>query len=195
VPSVCSTSGAFGVSDVLNAATGTLKHFAQDSLALGKWPSPNIFSVVHQKIEGESGGRPVIEYHGPDISASDAPAASRVQYSWNLNSGRSVATILEEPMVDNRKKRGRPDRSRIDVNQAYELQYWKKMFGVSGQQLAAAVRRVGPRVKNVAAYLANKRRISGRGRPPAGKAYEQKANHPSESKKTSITRTSRFKAY
>jgi hypothetical protein len=98
-------------------------------------------------------------------------------------------------MVDNRKKRGRPDRSRIDVNQAYELQYWKKMFGVSGQQLAAAVRQVGPRVKNVAAYLADKGRISGRGRPPAGKAYEQKANNPSESKKRSVAKTSRVKAY
>lgn len=39
-------------------------------------------------------------------------------------------------MADNRKKRGRADRSRIDVNQAYELQYWKEMFGVSAQQLA-----------------------------------------------------------
>jgi hypothetical protein len=97
-------------------------------------------------------------------------------------------------MVDNRKKRGRPDRSRIDVNQAYELQYWKKMFGVSGQQLAAAVRQVGW-VKNVAAYLADKGRISGRGRPPAGKAYEQKANNPSESKKRSVAQTSRVKAY
>jgi hypothetical protein len=94
-------------------------------------------------------------------------------------------------MVDNRKKRGRPDRSRIDVNQAYELQYWKKMFGVSGQQLAAAVRQVGPRVKNVAAYLADKERISGRG----SKAYEQKANNPSESKKRSVAQTSRVKAY
>jgi Protein of unknown function (DUF3606) len=74
-------------------------------------------------------------------------------------------------MVDNTKKRGTPDRSKVDVNQAYELQYWKKMFGVSGQQLAAAVRRVGPKVKDVAA-LADKRRISGRRRPPSGKAYK-----------------------
>jgi uncharacterized protein DUF3606 len=77
-------------------------------------------------------------------------------------------------MVDNRKKRGRPDRSRIDVNQAYELQYWKKMFGVSGQQLAAAVRQVGPRVKNVAAYLADKGRISGRGDPRRVKLMSKK---------------------
>jgi hypothetical protein len=38
------------VFDVLNAAKSTLKHFAQDSFALVKSPSPNIFSVVHQKI-------------------------------------------------------------------------------------------------------------------------------------------------
>jgi hypothetical protein len=49
------------VFDVLNAATGTLKHFAQNSFAVGKWPSPNVFSVVHQKIEGESNGRRVVD--------------------------------------------------------------------------------------------------------------------------------------
>jgi hypothetical protein len=47
--------------DVLNAATGTLKHFAQNSFALGKRLSPNVFSVVHQKIEGESNGCSVID--------------------------------------------------------------------------------------------------------------------------------------
>src|SRR4029453_271068 len=96
-------------------------------------------------------------------------------------------------MVDNRKKRGRPDRNRIDVNQAYELQYWKKMFGVSGQQLAAAVRRVGPRGKNVAAYLGDKRGIWGGGGPP-GKDNEKKATPPSERKKTSAAQTSRVKS-
>jgi hypothetical protein len=52
---------AFGVFDVLNAATGTLNRRAEDSFALGKRLFPNVFSVVHQNIEGESGGRPVID--------------------------------------------------------------------------------------------------------------------------------------
>jgi hypothetical protein len=59
-------------------------------------------------------------------------------------------------MADNRKKRGKPDRNRINVNQAYEFQYWKEMFGVSARQLAEAVRQGGPTVKAVAAYLKEK---------------------------------------
>jgi hypothetical protein len=59
-------------------------------------------------------------------------------------------------MADNRKNRGKPDRNRINVNQAYELQYWKEMFGVSARQLAQAVREAGPTVKAVAAYLKEK---------------------------------------
>jgi hypothetical protein len=44
---------ALDVLNVLNAATGTLKHFAQDSFALGKRLSPNVFSVVHQNRRRE----------------------------------------------------------------------------------------------------------------------------------------------
>jgi Protein of unknown function (DUF3606) len=65
-------------------------------------------------------------------------------------------------MPDNRKKRGRADRNKIDVNQAYELQFWKEMFGVSAQQLTEAVREVGPSAKKVAAYLQDKTRTSQR---------------------------------
>ncbi|MCP3397129.1 DUF3606 domain-containing protein [Bradyrhizobium sp. CCGB20] len=35
------------------------------------------------------------------------------------------------------------DRSRINLNEDYEKEYWKKRFGVSGQALAGAVRAVG----------------------------------------------------
>jgi len=60
-------------------------------------------------------------------------------------------------MTDNKRNRGKADRSRINVNQAYELQYLKEMFGVSGRQLAAAVREVGPSVKKIAAHLKSKK--------------------------------------
>jgi hypothetical protein len=36
------------------------------------------------------------------------------------------------------------------------MEYWKKKFDVSGQQLAGAVRAVGSSVKKVAEYLRNK---------------------------------------
>jgi hypothetical protein len=63
-------------------------------------------------------------------------------------------------------KKKRADRSKIDINQAYELQYWKEMFGVSAQQLAEAVGEVGPTVKKVAAYLKDKTPKSRRRAPP-----------------------------
>jgi hypothetical protein len=47
-------------------------------------------------------------------------------------------------MADNLKKRGKPDRSRINVNERWEFDYWKEELGVSGQALGAAVRMVGP---------------------------------------------------
>jgi hypothetical protein len=84
-------------------------------------------------------------------------------------------------MADNRKKRGGTDRSRIDVNQAYELQYWKEMFGVSAQQLAEAVREAGPTVKKVAAYLKDK--------TPTSPRRKELRRTPKSS------RTSRYEAY
>jgi hypothetical protein len=52
-------------------------------------------------------------------------------------------------MADDKSKRGKPDRSRINVQEDYEFQYWTEELDVSGQQLAAAVRMVGPTVKDV----------------------------------------------
>jgi hypothetical protein len=59
-------------------------------------------------------------------------------------------------MADDRSKRGKPDRIRINIHEDYEKKYWKDQLGVSGQQLAAAVRKVGPMVKDVKAYLKDK---------------------------------------
>jgi hypothetical protein len=62
----------------------------------------------------------------------------------------------EKQMADNRKKRGQPDRSTINLNEDYEKEYWKKKFNVSGQALAGAVRAVGKSAKKVEAYLKDK---------------------------------------
>jgi hypothetical protein len=59
-------------------------------------------------------------------------------------------------MPDDKSKRGKPDRIRINVHEDYEKEYWKKELGVSGQQLAAAVKKAGPMVKDVKAYLKKK---------------------------------------
>jgi Protein of unknown function (DUF3606) len=56
-------------------------------------------------------------------------------------------------MADNLKKRGSPDSKTINMNEEWEKEYWKKKFGVSGQQLAGAVRAVGKSVAKVEKYL------------------------------------------
>lgn len=45
--------------------------------------------------------------------------------------------------MDNRDKRGQPDRSRINLHEDYEVKYWTKHLGVSREQLAKAVEKVG----------------------------------------------------
>ena len=59
-------------------------------------------------------------------------------------------------MADDKGKRDYRDRTRINTTERYEMDYWKKKFGVSGQQLAGAVRAVGPTVKKVEKYLKEK---------------------------------------
>jgi hypothetical protein len=63
----------------------------------------------------------------------------------------------EFPMPDNRSLRDYRDKKRINMNETYEVAYWKQRFGVSGQQLAGAVRAVGTSVKKVGEYLFQKR--------------------------------------
>ncbi|WP_194714415.1 DUF3606 domain-containing protein [Noviherbaspirillum soli] len=56
-------------------------------------------------------------------------------------------------MADNLKDRGPQDRSRVNVNEEWELQYWSKKFGVSAQQLKDAVKAVGPSADAVGKHL------------------------------------------
>jgi hypothetical protein len=56
-------------------------------------------------------------------------------------------------MPDDKSKTGKPDRDRINVNEPYELKDWANKFGVSQEELKAAVRLVGPMVTNVKRHL------------------------------------------
>jgi hypothetical protein len=65
-------------------------------------------------------------------------------------------------MADDKRTTGRPDRDRINIEEAYEVQYWSEKFGVSIEELAAAVKKVGPMASDVkrelkthSRYLAN----------------------------------------
>ena len=59
-------------------------------------------------------------------------------------------------MPDDKSKRGGQDRSRINMNERYEVEYWKKKFGVSEEELRAAVARVGSSAEAVERQLKKK---------------------------------------
>lgn len=56
-------------------------------------------------------------------------------------------------MADNLKDRGPQDRSRINVNESWELQYWTKELGVSEEQLRTAVETAGTSAEAVRKHL------------------------------------------
>lgn len=46
-------------------------------------------------------------------------------------------------MTDDKSKRGPQDRSKVNISEGYEVQYWSEKFGVTAEQLKAAVKEVG----------------------------------------------------
>ena len=56
-------------------------------------------------------------------------------------------------MADDLSKRGQPDCSRINVNEAHEMRYWTQTLGVTEAQLRSAVAAAGVEVKDVRTYL------------------------------------------
>ena len=56
-------------------------------------------------------------------------------------------------MADDKTKTGLQDRLRISTSEDYEVRDWAKEFGVTPEELKAAVERVGPMAKDVAAAL------------------------------------------
>ena len=56
-------------------------------------------------------------------------------------------------MADDKSKPGGQDRTRINVNEDYELRDWSKKFGVTADQLKAAVKAVGTNAQAVEAHL------------------------------------------
>lgn len=56
-------------------------------------------------------------------------------------------------MSDNLQKAGPQDRSRINVNERWELDYWTRELGVTDEQLREAVKAVGPSAQAVRSHL------------------------------------------
>jgi hypothetical protein len=57
-------------------------------------------------------------------------------------------------MADHPRKKGRPDRDRINIDEEYELRYWSEKLDISPEQIQSAVAKVGPMVKDVRDHLA-----------------------------------------
>ena len=59
----------------------------------------------------------------------------------------------ENTITDDRSNRGARDRSRINVNEDYELKYWADKWGMSVDELRSVVDQVGPMTEDVAAKI------------------------------------------
>ena len=56
-------------------------------------------------------------------------------------------------MSDDLKQTGKPDDSRINIEQIHEVKYWANRFGVSPDALRSAVQKAGSMVKDVRQQL------------------------------------------
>lgn len=56
-------------------------------------------------------------------------------------------------MSDNKQQTGGQDRKRINVNEDYRLRDWSKKFGVTADELKAAVAKVGDSAEAVEQHL------------------------------------------
>lgn len=62
-------------------------------------------------------------------------------------------SCLIKYIMDDKQKNGTADRTRININEGYELDYWSNKFGVSKDKLKAAVQTVGTSANAVEDFL------------------------------------------
>ena len=58
--------------------------------------------------------------------------------------------------MDDKDNRGGQDRTRIDISEEYEVQYWKERFGCSREELEEAVQNAGTQADRVEEYLSSR---------------------------------------
>jgi hypothetical protein len=60
-------------------------------------------------------------------------------------------------MADDKTKTGGQDRTHIALGEDYEVRDWSKKFGVTADELRAAVKAVGNKASDVEAYFKKRR--------------------------------------
>lgn len=55
--------------------------------------------------------------------------------------------------MDSKEYQGTADRSRININEDYELRYWSDKFQITIDELKAAVQKVGPMANDVETHI------------------------------------------
>jgi len=55
-------------------------------------------------------------------------------------------------MADDKSKRGKPDRSRVNLSESYERRYWCKRIGCTPRELVMAVRLIEERGKDLRSH-------------------------------------------
>ena len=59
-------------------------------------------------------------------------------------------------MADDRSLRGGQDRTRVNIDQDYEAKYWAAKWGVSQEELRAAVAKVGPMASDLERHFGSR---------------------------------------
>ena len=89
-------------------------------------------------------------FYGDSCAFRARPHGSARLLAVNLTARRTH-------QMDDLKNRGVQDRSRISLTEQHEIRYWTTAFGVSEEQLRAAVNAVGHGADPVRTYLARER--------------------------------------
>lgn len=68
-----------------------------------------------------------------------------------------MGRVYVGPVSDDLGKRGGQDRSRRTMSQEHEVRYWTQALGVSKEQLAEAVQKVGNSAEKVREYFSSRK--------------------------------------
>jgi hypothetical protein len=76
-------------------------------------------------------------------TAGAAPRSGTQHARGTLRALPRSSSRRRTAMADDKTKRGKPDRSKINMNEDYEVKYWAKELGVTRAELQRVIDKVG----------------------------------------------------